>query len=79
MLALGLRAWAPRVAHSHAHRLSLRPTVRRATIPRASPRLAVEETLELSVYIEETDCYNVVYYANYFKWFQRGLQVGKPR
>eukprot|EP00241_Pyramimonas_parkeae_P012496 CAMPEP_0114241070 /NCGR_PEP_ID=MMETSP0058-20121206/9441_1 /TAXON_ID=36894 /ORGANISM="Pyramimonas parkeae, CCMP726" /LENGTH=288 /DNA_ID=CAMNT_0001353581 /DNA_START=583 /DNA_END=1449 /DNA_ORIENTATION=+ len=32
------------------------------------------EFLIPGVYIEDTDCYNVVYYANYFKFFMRALQ-----
>jgi hypothetical protein len=40
--------------------------------------LAVDSEVEHvmhGVYIEDTDCYNVVYYANYFKFFARALQV----
>lgn len=45
---------------------------KRSLLPRSSQKSPGFET-KFSIYIEDTDCFGVVFYANYFRFFQRAL------
>ena len=55
--------------HAPAQNFAPRRTVPSRTAP---PRACADvHTYKASVYIEDTDCFSVVYYANYLKYFER--------
>ena len=46
---------------------------KRSLLPRRSSQKSPGFETKFSIYIEDTDCFGVVFYANYFRFFQRAL------